>query len=215
MKLTRKPTGDNFEFKGQISIGQTVTEVNSTDNSDISEKEFLDNQTTDDGITAAPKDFTEVSPESIGVRVKLDAAADFLKSLKGQDVEVSLDEPRRHLRRAARRRADHHAQRRSGSRRGADRESQIERPGVIAAGWTTGIVEMDRTIRFSAAPTGATATGSTRTSSPPTIANVLAKSLFGQTCVLGVEHQHRQTETDVQAPKRSLSRRSTSPTPSR
>src|ERR1700731_1255950 len=40
VKLVRKPTGDNFEFKGQISIGQTVTEVASSDNSDISEKEF-------------------------------------------------------------------------------------------------------------------------------------------------------------------------------
>src|SRR5512140_2473474 len=63
VKLVRKPTGDSFEFKGQIGIGQTVTEVNSTDNSDLSEKEFLDNQTSDDGITATPKDFTEVSPE--------------------------------------------------------------------------------------------------------------------------------------------------------
>src|ERR1700687_1135078 len=90
VKLVRKPTGDSFEFKGQISVGQTVTEVTSTDNSDLSEKEFLDNQTTDEGITATPKDFTEVSPESIAVKVKLAAALDFLKSLKGQDLEVSL-----------------------------------------------------------------------------------------------------------------------------
>src|SRR6202022_3754486 len=53
VKLVRKPTGDTFEFKGQIGVGQTVTEVASTDNSDLSEKEFQDNQTTDDGITAA------------------------------------------------------------------------------------------------------------------------------------------------------------------
>ena len=90
VRLVRKPTGDNFEFKGQISIGQTVTEVSSSDNSDVSEREFQESQTIDDGITASPKDFTEVSPESIGVRVKLDAASDFLKGLKGQDVEVSL-----------------------------------------------------------------------------------------------------------------------------
>src|SRR5258707_1462336 len=90
VKLVRKPTADTFEFKGPIGVGQTVTEVISTDNSDLSEKEFHDNQTTDDGIAAAPKDFTEVSPESIGVRVKLDAAPDFLRGLKGQDVEVSL-----------------------------------------------------------------------------------------------------------------------------
>src|SRR5437879_11573560 len=73
VKLTRKPTGDTFEFRGQISVGDTVTEVASSDNSDLSEKEFPDNQTTDDGITTTPKDFTEVSPESVGVRAKLDA----------------------------------------------------------------------------------------------------------------------------------------------
>ena len=90
VKLSRKPTGDSFEFRGQITVGQTVTEVTSTDNSDLSEKEFFDNQTSDDGITPAPKDFTEVSPESIGVRVKLDAVLDFLKSLRGQEVEIGL-----------------------------------------------------------------------------------------------------------------------------
>ena len=90
VKLARKAAGDSFEFRGQITIGQTVTEVTSTDNSDLSEKEFLDNQTSEDGITPAPKDFTEVSPEAIGVKVKLDAALDFLKSLKGEAVEVGL-----------------------------------------------------------------------------------------------------------------------------
>src|SRR5205809_3169809 len=64
VKLTRKPTGDTFEFRGQITIGQAVTEVTSTDNSDPSEKEFLDNQTSDDGITPAPKALTDASPEA-------------------------------------------------------------------------------------------------------------------------------------------------------
>src|SRR3954466_15090149 len=50
VKLTRKPAGDAFEFKGQISIGQTVTEVASSDNSDLSEQEFKDNQSTEDSI---------------------------------------------------------------------------------------------------------------------------------------------------------------------
>jgi hypothetical protein len=150
VKLVRKPTGDTFEFKGQVSIGQTVTEVTSADNSDISEKEFEDNQVTDDGITPAPKDFTEVSPESIGVRIKLDAAADFLKSLKGQDVEIALSslaiscEALRSGEQTININAD------------PDRAAALiakykAAPGVVAAGWTTGIVEMDRTIRFAAA----------------------------------------------------------------
>src|SRR4051795_6091088 len=40
VKLLRKQAGDTFEFRGQISIGQAVTEVTSPDNSDLSEKEF-------------------------------------------------------------------------------------------------------------------------------------------------------------------------------
>src|SRR3954468_24721171 len=36
VKLVRKPTGDSFEFKGQISVGPTVTEVSSSDNTDLS-----------------------------------------------------------------------------------------------------------------------------------------------------------------------------------
>src|SRR3954453_6723733 len=90
VKLSRKPTGDTFEFRGKIGIGQAVAEVASPDNSDLSEKEFLDNQTTDDGITPQPKDFTEASPESVGVRVKLDAALDYLKSLRGEGVDIGL-----------------------------------------------------------------------------------------------------------------------------
>jgi hypothetical protein len=150
VKLVRKPTGDSFEFKGQISIGQAVTEVNSSDNSDLSEKEFQDNQTTDDGITAAPKDFTEVSPESIGVRVKLDAATDFLKGLKGQDVEVSLGSL------AVTCDALRAGQQTINLSADPDRAAALiakfkSSPGVVAAGWTTGVVEMERTIRFPAA----------------------------------------------------------------
>src|SRR5512138_866958 len=91
VKLARKVTGDTFEFRGQITIGQKVNEVMSTDNSDLSEKEFLESQTRDDGIVAAPKDFTDVSPESIGVRVKLESVLDFAKSLKGEALEVSVN----------------------------------------------------------------------------------------------------------------------------
>jgi len=150
VRLVRKPTGDSFEFRGQISVGQAVTEVTSTDNSDLSEKEFQDNQTSDDGITASPKDFTEVSPESVGVRVKLDAALDFLRGLKGQDLQVSLSslsvscdamragEQTIHINIDPERSAALIAKAKSS-------------PGVVAAGWTSGVVEMDRTIRFAAA----------------------------------------------------------------
>ena len=150
VKLVRKPTGENFEFKGQINIGQTVTEVASSDNSDVSEKEFLDNQASDDGITAAPKDFTEVSPESVGVRLKLDAVVDFLKGLKGQNVEVALSSL------AVTCEAMRAGEQTINLSVDPDRAAALiakskALPGVVSVGWTTGVVEMERTIRFAAA----------------------------------------------------------------
>jgi len=150
VKLVRKQTGDTFDFRGQIGIGQTVTEVASSENSDISEKEFQDSQTVDDGITAAPKDFTDVSPESVGVRVKLDAALDFLKSLKGEAVEVALNSL------AVTCDALRAGQQTISLSVDPDRAAALiakakSTPGVVAAGWTAGTVEMDRTIRIPAA----------------------------------------------------------------
>jgi hypothetical protein len=149
VKLVRRPTGDTFEFKGQISIGPNVTEVASSDNSDLSEKEYLDNQSTDDGITATPRDFTEVSPEAVAVKLKLDAAADFLKSLKGQDVEVSLSGL------AVTCDALRAGEQTVNIAVDPDRAAALiakakSMPGVVAAGWTSGVMEMDRTIRFPA-----------------------------------------------------------------
>jgi hypothetical protein len=150
VKLLRKPVGDNFEFKGQISIGQAVTEVSSSDNSDLSEKEFQESQTADDSIIPSPKDFTEVSPESIGVRVKLEAASDFLKGLKGQDAEVSLSSLTVGC--DALRAGEQTISLSVDPDRAAALIQKLRSmPGVVEAGWTAGIVEMDRTIRFPAA----------------------------------------------------------------
>lgn len=150
VKLMRKPTGDTFEFRGQIGIGQTVTEVTSPDNADISEKEFLDNQTTDDGITPQPKDFTEVSPEAIAVKVKLENATDFLKSLKGQDVEVTLASLSVGC--DALRAGEQTINMSVDPERAAALLAKFKAmPGVTAAGWTAGLAEMDRTIRIGAA----------------------------------------------------------------
>jgi hypothetical protein len=175
VKLVRRPTGDTFEFKGQISIGQAVTEVASSDNSDLSEKEFLDNQSTDDGITPAPKDFTEVSPEAVGIRVKLEAAADFLKSLKGQDLEVSLSglavtcDALRAGEQTVNLSVDP-------DRAAALIAKSKSAPGVVAAGWTSGIMEMDRTIRIAAAD-WRDGDKLNRDKLAAAVANVLAKTL--------------------------------------
>jgi hypothetical protein len=150
VNLVRRPTGDTFEFRGQISVGSSVTDVASSDNSDLSEKEYLDNQSTDDGITATPKDFTEVSPEAVAVRLKLDSAIDFIKSLKGQQLEVSLSGL------AVTCDAMRAGQQTVNISVDPDRAAALiakakSAPGVVAAGWTSGLMEMDRTIRFAAA----------------------------------------------------------------
>ena len=150
VKMTRKPTGDTFEFKGEVTIGRTTTQLVSTDNSDQSEKEFLESHSGDDVIAAAPKDFTEVSPEAVAVRVKLYAAVDFLKSLKGQNLAVSFASlnPNCEALRAGHQviniavDPDHAA---------ALVARAKSAPGVVSAGWTSGMVDMDRTIRFAAA----------------------------------------------------------------
>lgn len=150
VKLVRKQSGDNFEFRGQITVGQTVTEVASSDNSDLSEKEFQDNQTTDDGITPAPKDFTEVSPESVGVRVKLDTALDFLKGLKGEAVEIGLNSLTVSC--DAMRAGEQTISLTVDPDRAAALIAKAKATqGVVAVGWTSGSMEMDRTIRISAA----------------------------------------------------------------
>lgn len=149
VNLTRKPTGDTVEFTGQIRVGQTVTNVVSTDNSDLSEKEFQENQVTEDGIVATPKDFTEVSPEAIAVKVKLDGAADFLTFLKGQDVEVTLSSLTVSCE------ALRSGQMTVNLSTDPDRAAALiakakSLPGVVSAGWTSGLIDMDRTVRFAA-----------------------------------------------------------------
>jgi hypothetical protein len=150
VKLTQKPSADSFDFRGQISIGQSVTEVTSSDNSDMSEKEFQDSQTVDDGISAAPKTFSDVSPEAVGVRIKLDAAVEFLKSLKGQDVEIALGSL------AVTCDAMRAGEQTISLSVDPDRASALiakakAMTGVVNVGWIAGIVEMDRAIRFAAA----------------------------------------------------------------
>jgi len=178
VKLTRKANGDNFDFRGQITIGQTVTEVASTDNSDLSEKEFQDSQATDDGIAASPKDFTEVSPESVGVRVKIESALEFLNSLRGQDVEVALNSL------AVTCDALRAGQQTISLTVDPDHAAALiakakAMPGVVTAGWTAGAVEMDRAIRFPAAD-WREGNKLNRDKLAATISGVLAKSLMAK-----------------------------------
>jgi hypothetical protein len=150
VKLTRRPTGDTFEFKGQIAVGQTNNNVTSAENSDQSEKEFQDNQSTEDNIAPAPKDFTEVSPEAIAVKIKLEAALDFIRTLRGQSVEVALGSLS--VTCDALRSGEQVISLAIDPERAAAFVAKTKTyPGVVNVGWTSGAIDMDRTLRFAAA----------------------------------------------------------------
>ena len=178
IKLNRRPTGDTFEFKGQISVGQTTNNVTSSDNSDQSEKEFQDNQSTEDNIAPAPKDFTEVSPEAIAVKIKLEAALDFVRTLRGQSVEVALNSLVVSC--DALRAGEQVISLAIDPERAAAFVAKTKTyPGVVNVGWTTGTIDMDRTVRFAAAG-WRDGDKINRDKVATALANVLARTMSGK-----------------------------------
>jgi len=82
--------------------------------------------------------------------VKLDAAPDFLRGLKGQDAEVSLSSLTVSC--DALRAGEQTINISVDPDRAAGLIAKFKSlPGVVAAGWTSGIVEMERSIRFASA----------------------------------------------------------------
>jgi hypothetical protein len=149
VNLTRKPTGKSFEFNGKVTVGSETSTVASPDTTDLSEREFKEQQATEDTITPSPPDFTEVSAEAIAVKIKRDAVVDFARSLRGEQVQVALYGLIASC-----------AELRSGEqvlkltvdpeRAGALIEKLRTQPGVVTAGWTDGNMDMERTVRFAA-----------------------------------------------------------------
>ena len=80
-------------------------------------------------------------------------------------------------------------------------------PGVVAAGWTSGSVEMDRTIRFAAAE-WRDGDKINKDKIASAMSGVLAKTLAAKAAGADMERQYRKTETDLQAAEPGLSARS-------
>jgi hypothetical protein len=150
VNLTRKPNGKAFDFTGRITIGNTPSVITSAETSDLSEKEFKENQTAEDTITPAPADFTELSPEAVAVKVKRDAVVDFVKSLRGENMQMALYGL---IASCAELRSGEQVLRLTvdPERAPAVIEKLRTQPGVVTAGWTEGNMDMERTIRFPAA----------------------------------------------------------------
>lgn len=147
INLTRKPNGKSFTFGGKITIGNVVSAINSPDNADIDESEFQQSQVVDDDLVEAPKDFTQVSPQSVAVRVKREGFVDLVRSLKSQNVQLALDSIVTDCNAL---RTDQQVLRVLVDPARAPTLVSILKgaPGAVAAGWTTGTYDMERAIRF-------------------------------------------------------------------
>jgi len=145
VNLTRKATKNGVTFDGKITIGDKPSLVSSTDNSESDEKEFQASQTTDENLAEKPLDFTEVSPQSLAIKVKRENFVDLIKNLRTDNVQLSLDSL-----------ATDCAALRTGSQivhvtvdpaRAEVLVSKMKNsPGVTNAGWTTGDYDIERAI---------------------------------------------------------------------
>lgn len=150
VNLTRKPENRAITFAGKITIGDRTSEVLSTDNVDSDQREFEAIQTSDDSVVENPADFTELSPQSVALKVRRENFVDLLKSLRNDDVELTLDSL-----------ATNCAALRTGTqivrfnvdpqRAGALLARLKTAPGIVAAGWTTGNYDIERAVRMPAA----------------------------------------------------------------
>jgi len=149
VSLTRKQVKQAIAFDGKITVGGNASLVSSPDNTDIGEKEFQQTQVVDDDLVEAPKDFTQVSPQSIGIRVKREGFIDLVKSLRSENVQIALDSIA----------TDCNALRTGQQvlrlivdpmRAPALTAKLKAAPGVVATGWTSGTYDMERAVRFAA-----------------------------------------------------------------
>lgn len=150
VSLLRKSSGNGVSFEGKVTIGPSTSNISSADNTDISEKEFKEGQEADDEIVAAPTGFTSASPEAVAVRVKPEGIADFVNSLRGQNLEISLTSLLPSC--TELRKGEQVIHINIDPERATDFVAKIKSSaGVIASGWTSGKLDMDRTVRFAAA----------------------------------------------------------------
>jgi hypothetical protein len=148
--LARKVVNKAVAFDGKITVGGNVSLVSSPDNTDIGEKEFLQTQVVDDDLVETPKDFTQVSPQSIGVRVKREGFVELVNSLRGENVQIALDSIATDCN--ALRTGQQVLRLTVEPARAASLAAKLKSsPGVVAVGWTSGTYDMERAVRISAA----------------------------------------------------------------
>jgi hypothetical protein len=152
VKLTRSVADGKFKFEGEIKIGSNDAEaIVSEDNEDVSEADYKKSIEEDASrLQPSPTAFTEVSPDTLRIKAKVQSAADVLKAARAENVaiwvtalltecgelregETTIDltiDPARAVAVLAKLR---------------------EIPGVVKAGFTSSIFTMDRAVHFAAA----------------------------------------------------------------
>ena len=149
VNLVRKVANKAVAFDGKITVGGNVALVSSPDNTDVGEREFLQTQVVDDDLVEAPKDFTQVSPHSVGIRVKREGFVDLVKSLRNENVQIALDSIATDCN--ALRTGQQVLRLLVDPARAAALMAKLKMvSGVVAAGWTSGTYDMERAVRFAA-----------------------------------------------------------------
>ena len=150
VSLNRTQAGGTVGFTGFITQGQTRTEVSSSDNTDMGEDEFRENQPAEELIVAAPADFTEVSPGSIAIRVKRPSLLAVVNELRSQSAAVDLDSLTTEC--PTLRTGEHIVRAEIDPERAAAIVARLKAvPGVVNAGWTSGDYIIDSAVRIEAA----------------------------------------------------------------
>lgn len=153
VQLVRKPTGKTFAFEGTIKVGAVENKVSSTDNTDVSEKQYRENHPENEVVFPSPPAFTEQAPGTIGARVKLEALGELAKALKGEKARVRLDTLQPDC--EALRGGSQAVQIDVDPMRAAALVTKLRSmPGVVLAGWTSGSYGIESAIRLSAADYG-------------------------------------------------------------
>jgi hypothetical protein len=151
VSMVVKQAGKTSNFEGTIKVGSDQTKISSTDNTEQNEKEFREAQPEEIKIVAAPSEFTEVSPNTVGIRVKRGALLELIKRLKGQDALVDragLSEDCVVLRNG-----EHVVSVQVHPERAAMLIDKVQgMPGLVAVGYSTGTYSMASAVRVAAAP---------------------------------------------------------------
>lgn len=145
--LVRTGSGDTFSFDGTLKYGERVFRGASGDITDMSAREFQEQTAVEETIVENPADFHEVTPGTIAFRVSRMSLTDFLKALRSENVKVqgfSIAPSCEALRRGY-----FDVQAEVDPERTLDVIAKAKSfPGVTRAGWTSGGIDLSRSIRF-------------------------------------------------------------------